>query len=74
MNITQEELNSLKILNQKIEAMIQALGKMEIERHRMLHSVSTAQQELLQTEQTLFEKYGHVTVNMETGEYKETKE
>jgi hypothetical protein len=72
MKIEEKELNSLKSLHQEIDSMIQALGKKEIEKHHMLHTITVKRQEIAAIEQALFEKYGSVTVNMETGEYQET--
>ena len=68
--ITEQELQDLqKPLDSITEMQIQ-LGQLEMRKHDMLHDVTMFQKELAEAQAALKEKYGKISVNIQTGEIK----
>ena len=66
-SITEEQLNAIKSIVSPISKIQTELGRIEPQKHIMLHQI-TKLQESLQEEQTALEKqYGKVNVNINDG-------
>jgi len=66
-SITEEQLNAIKSIVSPISKIQTELGRIETQKHIMLHQI-TKLQESLQEEQTALEKqYGKVNVNINDG-------
>ena len=67
-NITEEQLKAIQDLVSPINQIQMEMGRMETQKHVLLHQI-TKLQESLQEEQTSLEKqYGKVNINIQTGE------
>lgn len=76
--ITQEELTSIQELVGMLRKGESAVGSLEIQKSNIIAEVAEVQSQLNAKRTELEEKYGHIEVNLETGEYtvvdSETKE
>ena len=76
--ITQEELTSIQELVGMLRKGESAVGSLEIQKSNIIAEVAEVQSQLNTKRTELEEKYGHIEVNLETGEYtvvdSETKE
>jgi len=71
--INKEELQSLNDSVKKSNSIQIQIGGLEIQKHELLHSMDAASKELMDVQNKLQEKYGDVSVDLETGEIKENE-
>lgn len=69
-HITKEEKEMATTLTSKITEMHYALGKLESEKHQILHMVANLQKEVAKLGETFKEKYGSDDVDIVTREIK----
>ena len=72
--ITEEELKSVQEKVGKINSAQMQVGGLEVQKHIALHQVTNLQDELQALQKTLENKYGKVSVNLQTGEITEIPE
>lgn len=72
--IKKKELEALQEVVNKIQSIQSQLGLYEIEKHALLHEMITARQQVQAQQADLEEKYGRVSIDVKTGEYKEIEE
>ena len=69
--ITEEELKSVQEKVGKINNVQMQVGGLEAQKHIALHQITNLQDELQALQKTLEDKYGKVSVNLQTGEITE---
>ena len=69
-NITGEELKTAKQMTSKLTEMHHALGKIETEKHAMLHMFCNLQNSLAKLGEEFRNKYGTDEIDIVTGEIK----
>jgi|TARA_R100000479_G_C6388810_1_gene204204 DNA-binding protein H-NS len=72
--IKKKELEALQQVVNKIQSIQSQLGLYEIEKHALLHEMVAAKQQVQAQQADLEEKYGKVSIDVVTGEYKEIEE
>jgi len=72
--IKKKELEALQEAVNKIQSIQSQLGLYEIEKHALLHEMIATRQQLQAQQTDLEEKYGKVSIDVKTGEYKEIEE
>ena len=72
--IKKKELQALQEVVNRIQSIQSQLGLYEIEKHTLLHEMVTARQQVQAQQSDLEEKYGKVSIDVKTGEYKEIEE
>ena len=72
--ITKEELESLQESQKKFAAIKHDLGKLEVQKHGLLHLWAGIQEEENKFKKELEEKYGKININLEDGSYEEIEE
>ena len=72
--IKKKELEALQEVVNKIQSIQSQLGLYEIEKHALLHEMVAARQQVQAQQADLEEKYGKVSIDVVTGEYKEIEE
>jgi len=72
--IKKKELQALQEVVNRIQSIQSQLGLYEIEKHALLHEMITARQQVQAQQADLEEKYGKVSIDVKTGEYKEIDE
>ena len=73
MKIEEQELQSLKEVQQKSGELFHNIGVLESQKHNLLHAlaqVSGEQQEIIKA---LEEKYGNIEIDLADGSYKEVE-
>lgn len=66
--ITDQELEKLQGLVQKLNSVITDLGVLETQKHTLLHAYSEIDSELGEFKKELNESYGDASINISTGE------
>ena len=74
LKITEEELKQIKAQVQVRGQLINDIGALEAEKHKLLHALSSVLEKTKETADALEEKYGKVNINLEDGSYKVIKE
>jgi allophanate hydrolase subunit 1 len=72
--IKKKELEALQEAINKIQSIQSQLGLYEIEKHGLLHEMVAARQQIQAQQANLEQKYGKVSIDVKTGEYKEIEE
>jgi len=72
--LTKEELEKLQLTVNKLTRSKQTLGEMEYQKNQMISSIMGLEAEVKIVQQELEEKYGQVTIDLNTGEYQEMAE
>jgi hypothetical protein len=67
--ITQEELQSLRDLNQSVSNLKTMIADYDIKKHYALDKILRHANELNSLYASMEEKYGKIEINLETGEY-----
>jgi hypothetical protein len=67
-NITGEQLEKLQQVVNNINRVTMEVGRIESQKHRLLHDAVTFQQEIKAMQDLFQEEYGTVNINVETGE------
>jgi len=69
--LTKEELETLRQAVNTVNALTNQLGQMEIAKANAINQVKDAQAKVQEEQKTLEEKYGSVTIDLNTGEITE---
>jgi hypothetical protein len=72
--LTKDELEAVRKAVQMANTLISQLGQIEIQKTNLVSQALTAQAQVAEEQKILEEKYGSVSVNLETGEITETVE
>jgi predicted nuclease with TOPRIM domain len=72
--LSEKELKSLQENVSKLNQIHIELGRLENQKHKILHQVNEIESLFDQLQKELEEKYGKVNINIETGEFEEIKE
>tara|TARA_R100000995_G_scaffold53786_1_gene26278 strand:+ start:7742 stop:7987 length:246 start_codon:yes stop_codon:yes gene_type:complete len=73
-NLTENELKSLQENISKLNQIHIELGKLENQKHKILHQVNEIESLFDELQKELENKYGKVSINIENGELSEIKE
>ena len=72
--ISATELNALQENISKLNQVHIELGRLENQKHKILHQINEIESMFDELQKELEEKYGKVNINIETGEFEEIKE
>lgn len=73
--LTEEELTTIRVMNEQFNKAKMALGEVELEKHSILKRIDEMQAHFSANEKMLIEKYGaNSVINIQTGEVTEQKE
>jgi len=72
--IDEKELKSVQEKVAKINQAQMQVGGLEAQKHMALHAITNLQDELQVIQRTLEDKYGKVSINLQTGEITEIPE
>lgn len=72
--ITEEQLNKIADQNKELENTVLEIGILESKKHALLHKVAEVNKVLEEYKQELEQEYGKISIDLETGEYKEITE
>jgi|TARA_R100001163_G_scaffold13755_1_gene12779 chaperonin cofactor prefoldin len=72
--LTEDELKSLQENVSKLNQVHIELGRLENQKHKILHEVSEVEKLFDELQKTLEDKYGKVSINIDNGELSEIKE
>lgn len=70
-NLTEDELKSLQENVSKLNQVHLELGKLENQKHKILHQVNEIESLFDELQKELEEKYGKVSINIDNGELSE---
>jgi len=68
--ISKEHLEKLTTNQTKINEVITSIGRIEAEKHRLLHYLADLNMAMEDVKKELESEYGDVTIDLSTGEYK----
>ena len=71
--LEEKELTALQDAVNKVNGLQLQIGGIEAQKHELLHSITSATQDLQKVQAGLEEKYGSVSVDIATGEIKENE-
>lgn len=71
MKIKEEQLKTIKDQQLKSANLVSQIGLLETKKHAHLHEIAALNDEVNSFKIELEKEYGHVEINLETGEYKE---
>lgn len=66
--LKEDELKGLQEAIAKVNNIQMQIGGLEAQKHELLHSINKASEELSVVQKELEEKYGQVSINVQTGE------
>lgn len=69
MKIKEEQLNTIKEQQAKINDLINQIGILEANKHGVLHEMAAVNQEINEFKKELEEEYGSININVEDGSY-----
>lgn len=69
--LEEKELNQLTECISKINSLQIQIGGIEAQKHELLHTISSASNDLAELQKELEKKYGKVSIDISTGEIKE---
>ena len=72
--LSEKDLKSLQENVSKLNQVHIELGRLENQKHKILHQVNEIESMFDELQKELEEKYGKVNINIETGEFEEIKE
>ena len=72
--LSKEELEQIQVAVNTLSRAKQNLGEMEYQKSQMISNIMKFEAEVKVVQQELEEKYGQVTIDLNTGEYQETAE
>ena len=72
--LTEDELKSLQENVSKLNQVHIELGRLENQKHKILHQVNEIESSFDEFQKKLEDKYGKVSINIENGELSEIKE
>jgi glutamate formiminotransferase len=72
--VTKEELKTIQEQQQKVNNILVEIGYQESKKHSLLHHLGDANATIDATKKELQEKYGHVDIDLSTGDWKRNKD
>lgn len=69
--LTKDELEAVRKAVGAVNTLTSQIGQVEVQKAQLLNQVMTAQSQVQEEQKVLEEKYGSVSVNLETGEITE---
>jgi len=72
--LSKEELEKIQVAVNTLARAKQSLGEMEYQKSQMISNIMKFEAEVKVVQQELEEKYGEVTIDLNTGEYQENAE
>jgi predicted nucleic acid-binding Zn-ribbon protein len=69
MKIKEEQLNTIKDQQAKINDLINQIGILEANKHGVLHEMAAVNQEINEYKKELEKEYGSININVEDGSY-----
>ena len=72
--LSEKELKSIQENVSKLNQVHIELGRLENQKHKILHQINEIESMFDELQKELEEKYGKVNINIETGEFEEIKE
>jgi hypothetical protein len=72
--INKAELEAIKDLIATRTEIIKVLGELELKKLEVASKFSEVEESLMERKDSLEQKYGHININLSTGEYEEVKE
>ena len=72
--IKKEELQQIVAVKNKLDSVVAEIGVLETQKHALLHKVAEVNEKLAEEKKKLEDSYGKISIDLETGEYKEIKE
>ena len=72
--LSKEELEKIQVAVNTLTRAKQNLGEMEYQKSQMISNIMNFEAEVKVVQQELEEKYGQVTIDLNTGEYQEMPE
>ena len=72
--LTKLELKTLQETVQKINQVHVELGRLENQKHKIMHNMDEMDQDFADLQKEFEDKYGKVSINIESGELSEIKE
>ena len=73
-NLTEDELKSLQENVSKLNQVHIELGRLENQKHKILHQVNEIESSFDEFQKQLEDKYGKVSINIENGELSQIEE
>jgi len=68
--VTKEELEKIQKEQNKVNNILVEIGYQESKKHALLHELANANIEIDKSKKELQEKYGHIDIDLITGEWK----
>ena len=68
--LTEEEFDQIKEQQEKVNKILVEVGYIESRKHALLHDLASTNEVVDNTKKVLQEKYGSISVDMTTGEFK----
>ena len=72
--ISKEQLEELQGYVGKLNNAASQIGNLELQKHQLQHSAAEVQTDLSKMQAKLEEKYGKITIDIQTGNYKAIEE
>ena len=72
--VTKAELEQIQQQQNKVNSILMELGYLESKKHALLHEVAAANVVVDGTKKELQEKYGHINIDLTTGEWTRNEE
>jgi hypothetical protein len=72
--ITKKELQEIKEQQNRLQAILNDIGVIEVRKHEALHAQAVIYQEVEKTKKKLEEKYGSINIDMTDGSYTEIEQ
>ena len=69
MKIKEEQLNTIKEQQAKINDLVNQIGVLEANKHGILHEMAAVNQEINEFKKELENEYGSININVEDGSY-----
>jgi hypothetical protein len=69
--LKKEDLTNLQVAVNKVNQIQLQVGGLELQKHELMHTIAKAQTELADVQNDLKEKYGDISVDINTGEIAE---
>ena len=73
-NLTEDELKLLQVNVNKLNQVHIELGRLENQKHKILHQMGETEKEFDELQQNIEKKYGKCSINIENGELSEIEQ
>jgi len=72
--VTKAELEKIQQQQNKVNSILMELGYLESKKHALLHELADANVVVENTKKELQDKYGHINIDLSTGDWKRNEE